>query len=221
MTFYLGVKAFHIMLLAAWVGMDSAQFISSFFAKNPKLHPQTRWMATRIANITGMGPRTSFPLILASGLLLAYVGGFGFSAVPLWLIVVAEVAAIAWVWGLWEQFFVLEGKLVGRKPGWKVFFDREFRTFDRVVRFIIGAVMVVISFTSMFGRGPVDVFWVDWKVLLFGVVLLSSTVTRIVSLDYPVALSEIAREGSTPEREARINRALRHAYPLEIGRAHV
>ncbi|GIW11933.1 MAG: hypothetical protein KatS3mg061_2990 [Dehalococcoidia bacterium] len=58
--------------------------------------------------------------------------------------------------------------------------------------------------------------WLNTKFILFGVIWLNGVAIRLVSDDFPIALGEIVRLGSTPEREARLNQALTRAYPLVL-----
>jgi uncharacterized membrane protein YczE len=66
-------------------------------------------------------------------------------------------------------------------------------------------------------QGVSNAAWLNWKIALFGLVVLAGVGIRIVADQFPIALGEIARLGSTPEREARLETALARAYPFVLG----
>jgi len=50
-------------------------------------------------------------------------------------------------------------------------------------------------------------------VAAFGFIIACGIAIRLAAEDLPIALGEISRRGSTPERERRLARALGRAYP--------
>jgi hypothetical protein len=216
-TPYALLKALHILLIVTWMGMDIGVFASTFWIRNSELSPETRLQIGRLAGLLDMGPRSSLILILAVGLLLTAMGGWGLEFGPATpaLVGVAVALCLVWLWAVWQQHFALRTLAAGNVSlGKRLFFARAFRTIDLYLR--IGLALVLIGI-ALVPTGIVHVAWLDWKVGLFGVLILAGVGIRMVADEFPVALAEIAHEGSTPQREARLDRSLRNAYPLVLG----
>jgi hypothetical protein len=217
MSGYALVKALHILLIVTWLGMDIGVFASSFWIRNASLSPETRGQIGRLAGLLDMGPRSSLILMLASGVVLTAVGGWGLQALgPALPFVVGGVVVLClvWLWAVWQQHFALGALASGQPLGTRTFFVRQFRTFDLYLRVAIAIALIALA---LFGNSVIQAAWLDWKVALFGLIILAGVGIRLVADEFPIALGEIAREGSTPEREARLDRALRNAYPFVLG----
>jgi hypothetical protein len=119
---------------------------------------------------------------------------------------------------VWQQHFAVAAMAAGHGLGRRAFFVHGFRTFDLYLRVGLGLGLILASLVPLTGTGNlVQPAWLDWKVGLFGLVILAGVGIRLVADDFPVALGEIARQGSTPAREERLDRSLRSAYPLVLG----
>jgi hypothetical protein len=123
------------------------------------------------------------------------------------------VVCLAWLWAVWQQYFALHELAAGHELGSRAFFVRGFRRLDMYVRIALGAALIVLALRPDVFSAP----WLSWKVALFGLVVLAGVGIRIVADQFPIALGEIARLGSTPEREARLQTALLRAYPFVLG----
>ncbi|HEY3057931.1 MAG TPA: hypothetical protein VGL99_03055 [Chloroflexota bacterium] len=204
------------MLVVTWLGMDIGVFSSSFWIRNQSLSGETRLQIGRLAGLLDMGPRSSLILMLASGLLLTMLGNWGLDGLgqarPY---VVAAIAGLCvlWLWAVWQQYFALHDVAAGHDIGRRIFFVRGFRQFDLFVRIALGVLLVGLAVTGLM----TGLAWLRWKVALFGLMVLAGVGIRIVADQFPVALGEIARLGSTPEREARLATALLRAYPFVLG----
>jgi hypothetical protein len=223
-SLYLLLKAFHVLFIVSWVGIDVGLFASSFWIRNPKYSIETRLQMGRLGGLLDMGPRSSMILILAAGTLLLYYGPWGFGGLPV-VAVWALVALFAlWLWAVWQQFFTNHAILAGHDVGWRMFFVRGFRTFDLYLRgalataFIVGGALGASGMLQqLLGAQNPIAGWLNLKFVLFGLVIAAGIGIRFVSDDFVPALGAIARNGSTPELEARLSTALRRAYPWVIG----
>jgi hypothetical protein len=212
-TAYALLKALHILLIVTWVGMDIGVFTSTFWIRNRKLSPETRLQIGRLAGLLDMGPRSSLILIFAVGLILTASGGWGLqlgAATPL-VVGLGVALCLVWLWAVWQQRFALGALAAGRELGKRTFFVHRFRVFDLHLRIALALALIAAAFLPI-----VRVAWLDWKVGLFGVIILAGVGIRLVADDFPIALGEIARNGSAPALEARLDRSLRNAYPLVL-----
>jgi hypothetical protein len=55
-----------------------------------------------------------------------------------------------------------------------------------------------------------------WKVLLFGLIVFQGIGIRWAADAWPALIRDIVEHGSTPEREAALNRAMLRAYPFVL-----
>jgi hypothetical protein len=213
------LKIVHILLIVTWLGMDIGVFISSFWLRDKRLGPETRLQIGRLASLLDMGPRSSLILIFAIGLLLALNGGFlpliGQAAAPLGAAVV--VLSLVWLWAVWQQYFAVHALAAGHDLGRQAFFVKGFRRIDLLLRIGLATILFITGLLAATGTPLATASWLNWKISLFGVVILAGVAIRLVADQFPVALGEIGRLGSTPEREARLNRALLRAYPFVLG----
>lgn len=219
-TLYALLKSLHILLLVTWVGMDIGVFASSFWIRNSRFSPETRLQMGRLAGFLDMGPRSSLILILALGLILTHMGGWGFKAMGdagVFGIGIAVVLCFAWLWAVWQQYFAVHDLAAGHPLGGRAFFVRGFRHIDLVLRICLALLLILLGLLPALGMPLIESAWLSWKIALFGLIILAGVGIRMVADDFPIALGEIARQGSTPERERRLDRSLVRAYPFVIG----
>jgi len=213
---YALLKAVHILLVVSWLGMDIGVFCSTFWIRNRALSPETRVQIGRLAGLLDMGPRSSLILMLAIGLVLTVMGQWGLGVLddraPL-LVGAVVAVCLGWLWAVWQQYFAVHDLAAGHDLGRRAFFVRGFRRFDLYVRVALGVVLIALALRPE----AFSVTWLSWKVALFGLVVLAGVGIRIVADQFPIALGEIARLGSTPGREARLDGALLRAYPFVLG----
>jgi len=195
--------------------MDIGVFSSSFWTRNRKLSPETRLQIGRLAGLLDMGPRSSLILMLAVGLTLTLMGNWGLAALgpnaPV-IVGVIVVVCLVWVWAVWQQYFAVHALAAGQPLGGRAFFIGGFRRFDLVMRVVLGVVLVLVAISGAFAGAA----WLNWKLGLFGLIVLAGVGIRLVADQFPIALGEIGRLGSTPEREARLDSSLRRAYPFVL-----
>lgn len=213
---YLLLKALHVLFIVTWLGVDTGVFTSSFWVRNPKYSIETRLQMGRLAGMLDMGPRSSLILIFAVGVILAYSGGW-MHGVPLAVVVVIVVACGVWLWAVWQQYFTNHALLAGHNVGGRIFFVRGFRTFDLYLRAALATVLIAAALAGFAKIGPVDAGWLNVKLALFGGIIILGLIIRVISDPFVTALGEIARQGSTPERESRLSNALTRVYPVVVG----
>ena len=213
---YALLTALHILLIVTWLGMDIGVFSSSFWIRNRALSTETRLQIGRLAGLLDMGPRSSLILTLAVGLLLTVQGNWGLqtlgNAAP-YVTATVVLAGLVWLWAIWQQYFAVHDLAAGQDIGHRMFFLSGFRRFDLYFRIALGVVLLSLAISG----GLTTLTWLRWKVALFGLIVLAGVGIRLVADQFPIALGEIARLGSTPEREERLATALLRAYPIVLG----
>jgi hypothetical protein len=121
--------------------------------------------------------------------------------------VTVVVLSALWLWAVWQQYLAVHA-ITAR---W--FFITTFRRIDLVLRVMLGSILIISGIASVVTTAA----WLNWKISLFGVIILAGVGIRLVADQFPTALSEIGRFGSTTDREARLSTALLRAYPFVLG----
>ena len=211
----------HLLLMAAWIGIDVGVFCASFFLRNPNYPIEQRLMIGRLAGILDMGPRASLLLMYPTGAWLAWAGGWGFEHPlgpfsPLAMLTGITIVFLVWEAGVWIQFWghrqVMSGT-VG--PGLERFLH-QYRRWDIYARWVLAALLILDGVLGILGKGFIVQPWLGWKVLLFGLIVLQGIGIRWAADSWPTLIRDIVEKGSTPKREAALNRAMLSAYPFVL-----
>jgi hypothetical protein len=207
----------HVLLLVFWLGTDIGVFLGSFRLKDPRLSPEARLEIGRLTSLLDMGPRTGVILSIPTGLALAYFGGWGRRDPALLtppVLAVVALLSLLWLALVWRFFALQQAAARGRDltPG-EAGFLRLWRRVDLGWRMLLALAIAGATLAAVLGRGLLGVGWLDWKVAAFGFVVACGIAIRLAAEDLPIALGELSRRGSTPERERRLARALNRAYP--------
>lgn len=196
--------------------MDIGVFSSSFWIRNRNLSPETRLQIGRLAGLLDMGPRSSLILMLAVGLALMLLGNWGLTVLgpsAPYSVGAITLLCLVWLWAVWQQYFAVHALAAGHPPGGRGFFVRGFRRVDLYLRIVLGVALIGLALSGTLTGAT----WLNWKLALFGLIVLAGVGIRLVADQFPIALGEIGRLGSTPERETRLDSALRRAYPFVLG----
>ncbi len=211
----------HILLLVTWLGVDLGMFTASFFLRDSRYPIQERLMLSRLAAILDMGPRASLLLMYPTGVWLAWAGGWGFLKTigpfsPIAQLVLITLPFLAWEALVWVQFAGHRKVLSGSaSPAWERYLFT-YRRWDLYARYALGAFLILDGALGLGGRGMITKPWLAWKVLLFGLIVFMGVGIRWAADAWPALIRDIVDNGSTPEREAALNRAMCRAYPFVI-----
>lgn len=185
----------HILLFVYWLGGDLGVFVLARAARRADLGFAERAFALRTATLIDFTPRICFALMFPVGLHVVAAGGF--ATVPAWALALAWAVAAGWI-GLLLALARSEGSERA------VRLDAAHRLLQGVLAVVIGGLGVA----SLLGAGPFPEGWLALKVLLFGLIfLLGIGIDRQFRPIVP-AFGRLAREGSTPEVETVIGRAI-------------
>jgi hypothetical protein len=207
----------HVLLLVFWLGTDIGVFLGSFRLKDPRLAPEARLEIGRLTALLDMGPRTGVILSIPTGLALAYAGGWGRGEPALVtppVLAVVALLSLVWLAMVWRFFALQQAAARGRElPPGEARFLRLWRRVDLWWRMVLAVAIAGATLAALLGRGLFGGSWLDWKVAAFGFIVACGIAIRLAAEDLPIALGEISRRGSTPERERRLAGALNRAYP--------
>lgn len=185
----------HIVLFVFWLGTELGVFAATAVAKNASLSFETRQAFVRTARKIHVIPKICFALILPVGIELTgainvYPLSSGlrvlfWSVAAAWLILIAIRAQ--------KQETPL-GTLLG-------YIEIAFQT-------LAGAAFVVYGLNSLATGAPIDEPWFAVKLAMFGLVFWAVIAVDVSFRPFFAPFAEIGEEGSTPEREEAVSRAV-------------
>ena len=191
-----GVWVFlHVMLLVYWLGADLGVLLLARAAKRPDLSFAERTFALQMSARIDLVPRLCFTVMFPVGLHVADSGG--------WLQVPSWAFALSWTTSAgWIALLLAIGRNEGTPLGASL--NRAHLVFQGMVGLLLGYVAV----QSLLGHGPLPGGWFAAKVLLFAVIFAMG-----IGIDYAFrpaapAFLRLAAEGSKPDIEATISRAV-------------
>lgn len=197
-------KFCHVLTFVYWVGADLGVFYSARIVANPGYSIDTRAAVLRILSQIDMIPRYMLVLTFPIGATLAAHLEVGPSG-KVWLVVV-------WLLGIVWLIYVNQ---IHRQEGNS--FGRRMAQIDLFLRLIFIASLILVTIWSVYGSGPFQTIWLNIKILLFAATVACGVGIRITFSPFVKAFSSLIRDGSSPEIEATMKRALNHAVPFVIG----
>lgn len=185
----------HILLFVFWLGADVGVFTSAVLAKNPKLSFETRANLLRLGLIVDCFPRTCFALIFPVGLHLA--DGLGLYPVTGALYAFGWLLAAFWLTIVFVAFFN-EGKPIAHR----------LNTIQFGLEAALGLLFTVVGLNSLATGAPISDTWFAVKILLFGLAFWAAMAIDLCFRPFFAPFMEIGQQGSTPEREEAVSRAI-------------
>lgn len=208
------LKAFHILLVVTWVGVDAGVFIGSHMIRNRRYDPGARFLVSRLMGYLDVSPRLSVPLTFAVGLHLSYLGSW--TTLPLGVVWFGWIAALVWCAAI-VYAFVLQH---GAESGHAMSAGQQgrlglYRRLDLWVRWLWLAAIAGALIGALLGQAVFQGTWLNLKLALFGVVILVGNGLRLIPGTSSMAMMAlIHREGSTPEREDALYHRLTLTHPI-------
>jgi hypothetical protein len=196
----------HVLLLVSWLGVDVGVFYGSFAVVRPGLQSQTRTELRRVMRVLDLGPRLSLVLMIPVGAALAYSLGTGLRFVS-GNIAAIGLGAVALATLAWAAAIVREYQVLGQGGGGR--FRRYYVPVDWALRILVIAFALASASASLVGAGIWSSRTVAVKVLIFGLIVAAGMLIRVYARRYVPLLTELIREGETPERLAHVRRAMR------------
>ena len=185
----------HILLLVAWLGTDVGVLVGGLESKNSELSNETRGKILGIGMLLDMFPRTAMTLMLPTGMQLGLsLGMIQFSSSTILLV---WLFSITWLVVTWLRY-LNENKPLGE--------------LCTKLCILIDAIVLVaclwIAISSFGDNSPIVTPWLASKVLIFGLIALTTIALEFLFLPGVIAFVGIMTEGSTPEREATYSKSM-------------
>lgn len=158
-------KYAHVLCLVYWLGGDLGTFIASRSVVNPALSAEARVVATKILLACDQGPRFAMPLILPTGLQMAWLMGI----LPVSTLVMGAVWGVALIWlAIIIALHFYHGaatKLITRM--------------DWILRISVCVVTITAGLASIIQLTPLTADWAGYKLTLFGCTVLMGLIVRV------------------------------------------
>jgi hypothetical protein len=194
----------HLMLLVYWLGGDLGVFVLAKAAKRPELSFAERAFALRMAVAIDLLPRLCFTVMFPVGLHVTASGGF--AVVPVWAFVVAWGVAAAWI-----ALLLAIGRNEGKPAAERL--NRLHLGLQAVLLVVVGW----IGIQSLLGQGPLPGGWFAAKIVLFALIFAMGIGIDFAFRPIAPAFMRLASEGSTPDIEAAISRAVDGSIRYVLG----
>lgn len=185
----------HIVLFVFWLGTELGVLACTATAKNARLAFETRQAFVRIARKIHIIPRLCFALILPVGIELT--GAINVYPLSPGLRVLFWSGGAAWL----ILILVMarrEGTPMGTLLGY----------IEIAFQALAGAGFVVYGLNSLATGSPIDEPWFAAKLAMFGLVFWIVIAINVSFRPFFAPFAEIGEEGSTPEREEAVSRAV-------------
>ena len=198
------VLVFHILVFGAWLGTDLATFYLSrrVLDEGPAL--ATRAHLAKVMLGVEVIARLCLPTTLVLGLTLSI--DLGYLAVDQWWIFPIWLLGAAWVAMVWAIH--RDGGTGGPAVS--------LTGLDLWVRSAVCLAVLVAGIWTVVDGEPFSVLWLGIKLLAFATIMMIGIRVRFLLRPFSAAFGELMAEGSSPEREAAVQVALRRAYPYVI-----
>ena len=191
-------KFAHILLFVYWLGADLGVFLLALASKRSNLSFAERALALKMAMVIDVMPRLSFALMFPVGLELAAAKGYvepsALARSASWLISAA-----------WVSIVIGMTKLEGRPVA------HTLAKANAALHWVLLFVVVGIGASSVLGHGPFSAGWLGWKILLFGLIFFCGIMIDREFKPMLPAFTRLATEGSRPDIERDITRAVNGA----------
>lgn len=194
----------HIAVFGAWFGTDLATFHLSRKVLDPAVAVESR------ANLAGamlgveVVARLCLPVTLALGLTLSVE--LGYVPWPRWVVWPILLVGAGWVAMVWT---------IHRSGGTGGAAAR-LATTDLWFRSAVCLVVLGLGASTLVFDEPFLGAWLGVKLIAFGVIMAIGIRVRFLLRPFSVAFGALVAEGSSPERELAVQKALRRAHPYVV-----
>lgn len=188
----------HIILFAVWLAAEMGVFLWTAAAKNTRLSFDKRAASVRKARTLRILPRICFALILPVGIELT--GALNVYPLSPGLKILFWSAGIIWL-ALIVVMARREDTPLGALLGY----------IEIAFQALAGAGFVVYGLNSLATGAPIDEPWFAAKLAMFGLAFWIVIAIDVSFRPFYAPFHEIGEEGSTPEREEAVTRAVNHA----------
>ena len=209
---YVALSIVHVLLFLAWLGVDTAVFYTSVRLRRAKVSAETRLELAHILVFLDRSPRMASLLMVPVALSLAFSGHLGLSGLgdaQLQLIfwpIVALTAALSWALVRFEH------ETNAGRTGTP--FMRLYTAVLTLLKIGIFGFFMGSGIATLAGVGGLwNTHAIAWKAIIFACITLAGQWIEWGFRSFPAAFGDLIANGETPERLARLDRAIKGAYP--------
>ena len=199
MDWYAILLFVHILSLVFWLGTDIGVFVLGKFAQNSVYAVEQRLLLLKVALILDMFPRVFMVLSLPTGFQLATILG-AIQTSP-------SLTAVVWGFSAIWLVVVLTGLLRHEEP-----IGLNAKKVEKVIHYILLAVLAWAALSSLFGNGPITLTWVAVKVLLYAALFVVMPLLEKAFLPAVMGFMSLETAGSSPELESQIRGGMDRTY---------
>lgn len=193
-SLYMVLKWGHIVAMVYWLGGEWGVFQTSYNVTNPKLTLDERKRHLETAYRIDILARTGIILLLPLGFHMGYMLGahpWENLVVPVWILM------LAWLALTWSAFLTRETDLGIRLT-----------RLDERLRYVLIPLLFAVSVYSLVYGTPFTAKWYASKVLIYSLLLIIGLGLRFIMRHWTTIFREIAKQGATPELEAKLKREI-------------
>ncbi len=186
----------HIMVLGYWLGSElviNSTFRYVSWSSGMSFAERDRLMD----HVMDVDQHVRYALVLQAGVGTALAALYGLFPGGKPLATGAAVVTVSWL-ALVEATHRLRRTDAGR----------QLAAFDRIIRYALAAVFVTLGIAALGGAIPALPAWLGWKLVAFAGVIACGLGIRFALMAFYRTWEELARDGSSRERE----RAIRATY---------
>ena len=183
------VKTLHVVVLAAWLGMEIAVFI--LFSRHRDFDGiplEGRRALAEVHEPIAFGPRIFWMPMLVLGVLLTTLGDWAFRGSG-GVVLVTGLTGLAVIWLAGQSYIYFARRSLPRltSPLRHLAWIGRVEVVDTCYRVLLVAALGGAGVASILGSGPIDHLWLAWKVTLFsvlvGVTLVWKRVGRRIAVE--------------------------------------
>jgi hypothetical protein len=199
-----GIWAFiHVMFLVYWLGADLGVFYVAYQIIKPEHSPEARATLLKVLGFIDGFPRAVSIFMLPVGIQLA--DGLGLSPVSGGMLWLPWIAALIW--------FAIAYSANARRTTPR---GKQLAKLDLAIRAALVLGLGVFSIATFVSGGPFGANWLALKVLCFALILICGIGIRLTFIPFGPAFGRLMAEGSTPEVEATLKRAVDRVVPFVL-----
>ena len=166
MTAYSAFHFLHILVFAVIVGVEIPAIYALRMARSPASGEAARGMALRVKRCADAISAIMLVLLLPLGVQIA-------SQLGVW-----TLSSSAWLYATWAVGLAWLAITVVAEAAGASKWARRIYKFECVLRIVIGLGNVYDAVATFIGGGMIETHWLATKVLLFGLILVASGLTR-------------------------------------------
>jgi len=195
-TAYTNLVYFHLLLFVLWLGADVGVFLAGqHFRKRERYTLDQRIALLKLLVLIDMTPRTAWALMVPVSLSVVALGGYWNA--PSALLAGAWAMSAAWLFLVWDAHLHDQTPRAARN-----------RRIEFWLKLLPTAFYLWLGTSSLVGYGPLELTWLAWKALLFGLIFVAAIMIDVAFKPVGPQLVRLLTEGSSDATELPLRRTM-------------